>query len=71
MNLNIYLVWVLVGLQEIIYTNCLCLFLRRASPDGQSFRSSIEEKPLKKRVPGKTEEDSDDEDYENVSSRRL
>ncbi|XP_052464696.1 SH3 domain-binding protein 2 isoform X1 [Carassius gibelio] len=41
--------------------------LQRASPDGQSFRSSVEENPLKKRVPGKTEEDSEDEDYENVN----
>uniref|UniRef100_A0A672RQR0 SH2 domain-containing protein n=2 Tax=Sinocyclocheilus grahami TaxID=75366 RepID=A0A672RQR0_SINGR len=40
---------------------------QRASPDGQSFRSSIEENPLKKRVPGKIEDDSDDEDYENVN----
>ncbi|XP_067254401.1 SH3 domain-binding protein 2 isoform X1 [Chanodichthys erythropterus] len=39
---------------------------QRASPDGQSFRSSIEENPLKKRVPGKISEDSDDDDYENV-----
>ncbi|XP_077099343.1 SH3 domain-binding protein 2 isoform X1 [Siphateles boraxobius] len=35
----------------------------QASPDGQSFRSSIEENPLKKRVPS---EDSDNDDYENV-----
>lgn len=57
---------------KIIYTNRLCLFLRRASPDGQSFRSSIEEKPLKNGVQGKIKEDSDDEDYENVSlPRRL
>ncbi|XDV53817.1 hypothetical protein PO909_022233 [Leuciscus waleckii] len=36
------------------------------SPDGQSFRSSIEENPLKKRVPSRINEDSDDDDYENV-----
>uniref|UniRef100_A0A672M2Y3 SH3 domain-binding protein 2-like n=2 Tax=Sinocyclocheilus grahami TaxID=75366 RepID=A0A672M2Y3_SINGR len=40
---------------------------QRSSPDGQSFRSSIEEKPLKNRVQGKIKEDSDDEDYENVN----
>uniref|UniRef100_A0A8C1RB21 SH3 domain-binding protein 2 n=1 Tax=Cyprinus carpio TaxID=7962 RepID=A0A8C1RB21_CYPCA len=40
---------------------------QRASPDGQSFRSSFEEKPLKNRVQGKIKEDSDDEDYENVN----
>ncbi|XP_058645383.1 SH3 domain-binding protein 2 isoform X3 [Onychostoma macrolepis] len=40
---------------------------QRASPDGQSFRSSIEEKPLKNRVHGKIKEDSDDDDYENVN----
>ncbi|XP_043106147.1 SH3 domain-binding protein 2 isoform X2 [Puntigrus tetrazona] len=39
----------------------------QASPDGQSFRSSIEEKPLKNRAHGKIKEDSDDEDYENVN----
>ncbi|XP_056097663.1 SH3 domain-binding protein 2 isoform X2 [Rhinichthys klamathensis goyatoka] len=38
----------------------------QASPDGQSFRSSIEENPLKKRVPSRISEDSDDDDYENV-----
>ncbi|XP_059395618.1 SH3 domain-binding protein 2-like isoform X2 [Carassius carassius] len=41
--------------------------LFQASPDGQSFRSSIEEKPLKSRVQGKIKEDSDDEDYENIN----
>ncbi|XP_052423911.1 SH3 domain-binding protein 2 isoform X1 [Carassius gibelio] len=40
---------------------------QRASPDGQSFRSSIEEKPLKSRVQGKIKESSDDEDYENIN----
>ncbi|KAG1971055.1 SH3 domain-binding protein 2 isoform X3 [Pimephales promelas] len=40
--------------------------VQRASPDGQSFRSSIEENPLKKRVPSRISEDSDDDDYENV-----
>uniref|UniRef100_A0A671L457 SH3-domain binding protein 2 n=1 Tax=Sinocyclocheilus anshuiensis TaxID=1608454 RepID=A0A671L457_9TELE len=44
---------------------------QRVSPDGQSFRSSIEEKPLKNRVQGKIKEDSDDEDYENVSLPSL
>lgn len=39
---------------------------QRASPDGQSFRSSIEENPLKKQVPNKINKDSDDDDYENV-----
>ncbi|XP_051539255.1 SH3 domain-binding protein 2-like isoform X1 [Myxocyprinus asiaticus] len=39
--------------------------LQRASPDGQSFRSSVEENPLKKRAQGRNSEDSDD-DYENV-----
>ncbi|XP_067289023.1 SH3 domain-binding protein 2 isoform X2 [Pseudorasbora parva] len=39
---------------------------QRASPEGQSFRSSIDETPLKKRVPGRISEDSDDDDYENV-----
>ncbi|GAA6098143.1 SH3 domain-binding protein 2 isoform X1 [Tachysurus ichikawai] len=36
--------------------------IQRSSPDGQSFRSSVEEKPLKKI----NDEDSDDNDYENV-----
>lgn len=38
---------------------------QRASPDGQSFRSSIEEKPPK-RIPDRIDESSDEEDYENV-----
>lgn len=41
--------------------------LRRSSPDGQSFRSSVEEKPLKKNVMSSSNEDSDDDNYENVS----
>ncbi|XP_051540770.1 SH3 domain-binding protein 2 isoform X1 [Myxocyprinus asiaticus] len=40
--------------------------LQRASPDGQSFRSSVEENPLKKQVQGINSKDSDDDDYENV-----
>lgn len=40
---------------------------RRSSPDGQSFRSSVEEKPLKNRIMSNHDEDSDDNDYENVS----
>ncbi|TSM12583.1 SH3 domain-binding protein 2 [Bagarius yarrelli] len=39
--------------------------LQRSLPDGQSFRSSVEEKPLKKSVGLKNNDDSDD-DYENV-----
>ncbi|XP_065146277.1 SH3 domain-binding protein 2 isoform X2 [Paramisgurnus dabryanus] len=35
------------------------------SPDGQSFRSSLEENPLRKRAPQRHDE-SDYEDYENV-----
>ncbi|XP_058267653.1 SH3 domain-binding protein 2 isoform X2 [Hemibagrus wyckioides] len=38
----------------------------QSSPDGQSFRSSVEEKPLKKNVVSNSDEDSDDNDYENV-----
>ncbi|KAF7701381.1 SH3 domain-binding protein 2 isoform X2 [Silurus meridionalis] len=38
----------------------------QSSPDGQSFRSPIEEKPLKQRVISRNDEDSDDNDYENV-----
>ncbi|XP_026798422.3 SH3 domain-binding protein 2 isoform X2 [Pangasianodon hypophthalmus] len=38
----------------------------QSSPDGQSFRSSVEEKPLKKSVISDNDEDSDDNDYENV-----
>ncbi|KAM9456636.1 SH3 domain-binding protein 2 isoform 2-T2 [Clarias gariepinus] len=37
----------------------------QSSPDGQSFRSSVEEKPLRKPVLSNQDEDSDD-DYENV-----
>lgn len=44
--------------------------LRRSSPDGQSFRSSVEEKPLKKDIIPTNNEDSDD-DYENVSEHHL
>ncbi|KAL7847842.1 hypothetical protein AOLI_G00225600 [Acnodon oligacanthus] len=41
--------------------------LQRSSPDGQSFRSSVEENPLKRRVKLQNgNEDSDDDDYENV-----
>lgn len=40
--------------------------LQRSSPDGQSFRSSVEEKPLKNSVTSNYDEDSDDSDYENV-----
>ncbi|KAK3550165.1 hypothetical protein QTP86_021100 [Hemibagrus guttatus] len=40
--------------------------LQRSSPDGQSFRSSVEEKPLKKNAMSNSDEDSDDNDYENV-----
>ncbi|KAI4882732.1 hypothetical protein NFI96_028534 [Prochilodus magdalenae] len=40
---------------------------QRSSPDGQSFRSSVDENPLKRRVRAKNgEEDSDNDDYENV-----
>ncbi|XP_017345339.1 SH3 domain-binding protein 2 isoform X2 [Ictalurus punctatus] len=38
----------------------------QSSPDGQSFRSSVEEKPLKNSVISNYDEDSDDNDYENV-----
>ncbi|XP_026864842.2 SH3 domain-binding protein 2 isoform X2 [Electrophorus electricus] len=39
----------------------------QSSPDGQSFRSSVEENPLKLKVKSKTnDENSDDSDYENV-----
>ncbi|XP_056591853.1 SH3 domain-binding protein 2 isoform X3 [Triplophysa dalaica] len=40
--------------------------VQRASPDGQSFRSSSEENSLKKWLPQKNSEESDDDDYENV-----
>ncbi|XP_022536943.2 SH3 domain-binding protein 2 isoform X1 [Astyanax mexicanus] len=40
--------------------------LQRSSPDGQSFRSSVEENPLTKRVRAKHSDEESDDDYENV-----
>lgn len=46
--------------------------IQRTSPEGQSFRSSIEEKPPQKKSPGsrvhtcKNGEENSDEDYENI-----
>ncbi|XP_030625827.1 SH3 domain-binding protein 2 [Chanos chanos] len=40
--------------------------LQRSSPDGQSFRSSVEENPLKKKNTPKNDAEDSDEDYENV-----
>lgn len=40
--------------------------LQRSSPDGQSFRSSVEENPLTKRVRAKHNDEESDDDYENV-----
>lgn len=54
-------------MKKNIYTNINTFYFRRASPDGQSFRSSSEENSLKKWLPQKNSEDSDDDDYENVS----
>ncbi|XP_076875733.1 SH3 domain-binding protein 2 isoform X1 [Brachyhypopomus gauderio] len=38
----------------------------QSSPDGQSFRSSLEENPLKPKFKSNTNGDSSDDDYENV-----
>ncbi|XP_062870779.1 SH3 domain-binding protein 2 [Trichomycterus rosablanca] len=40
--------------------------LQRSSPDGQSFRSSVEENPLKQKGKSKNEDEDSDDDYENV-----